>query len=195
MVSSRFRSTSQPFVDALIRPLVSLGLSPSFYTLLGLGLTAFAGFLYATGNILGATFVLIVASVLDVVDGALARMTGQVTAFGGFLDSVTDRLSDALILGGIALYLQSFELVFVVLVGSFLVSYTRARAEMEIEKCDVGVGERADRLIILIAASIVEGLQLISASVIYLALMLLAFLTYFTVMQRIWYTYKTLNNK
>jgi archaetidylinositol phosphate synthase len=160
---------------------------------MGLGFTLLAADMYASGNLIFASVALVIASVLDLADGAIARLNEKVTPFGGFLDSLTDRYSDAIILYGIAVFLGGhFLLIFTVLVGSLLVSYTRARAEMEIEKCDVGIGERAERLIILLIATVVHALNIFDVNVIYWALVILAILTHVTVIQRVFFTYRAL---
>ncbi len=149
--------------------------------------------MYASDNLIFALLTLTIGSILDATDGAVARLSNKVSAFGGFMDSLTDRYSDAIILVGIAVYLQDhYLLIITVLVGSLLVSYTRARAEMEISgKCDVGYGERAERLIIIMTATLVEATTP-ALNAIYWALVVLAVLTHFTVAQRIWHTYKVL---
>jgi CDP-diacylglycerol--glycerol-3-phosphate 3-phosphatidyltransferase len=105
---------------------------------------------------------------------------------------MSDRYSDSIVLIGIALYLSGhYLLIFIVIVGTLMVSYTRARSEMEIEQCDVGFGERAERLIIIIGATFLETVNS-GLNVLYWALVLLAILTHATVAQRIWHTYKVL---
>ena len=191
MVSSKLRSTVDPFITRIVAPIAKV--NPSLITLFGFTFSIIAGLMYASGNLIFAFITLALGSVLDVADGAVARLTNRVSAFGGFLDSLTDRYSDAVILTGIAVYLQGhYLLVITALVGSLLVSYTRARSEMEIDgKCNVGYGERAERLIIIMAATLVEAASP-GLNAIYWAVVLLAVLTHFTVAQRIWYTYKAL---
>ncbi|MEE9565059.1 MAG: hypothetical protein V3V63_05065, partial [Candidatus Hydrothermarchaeaceae archaeon] len=102
--------------------------------------------------------------------------------------SVADRYADAFILIGIAMYLNEHHvLIMVVIVGSILVSYSRARAETVIDKCDVGLAERSERLIILMVATL---LAIAGVNLFYEALVLLAVLTHLTVLQRILYTRK-----
>ena len=105
---------------------------------------------------LGA-LVFVVGSILDILDGALARTSGKGTPFGAFLDSTTDRVSEGFMLGAIALvFARNHELVgvgltFAGVAGSFLVSYTRARAEALGLKGDVGIGSRAERVAVITA--------------------------------------------
>lgn len=193
MVSSKLRSTADPYITRIVAPIAKAKVNPSLITLLGFTFSIIAGLMYASGNLIFALLSLALGSVLDAADGAVARLSNRVSAFGGFLDSLTDRYSDAVILTGIAVYLQGhYLLVITALVGSLLVSYTRARSEMEINgKCNVGYGERAERLIIIMAATIVEAASP-GLNAIYWAIVVLAVLTHFTVAQRIWYTYEAL---
>jgi CDP-diacylglycerol--glycerol-3-phosphate 3-phosphatidyltransferase len=134
---------------------------------------------------LGAvTFV--VGSVLDILDGALARFSGKATPFGAFVDSTTDRISEGFMLGAIALVLLrdgselGIALTFAALAGSFLVSYTRARAEALGLRGDVGIGSRAERVVVLTAALVLAPWVPLE-----LPLALLTATAWFTVLQRI----------
>jgi len=99
----------------------------------------------------------VVGSVLDILDGALARSSGKGTPFGAFLDSTTDRISEGFMLGAIALVFSrdgnqvALAFAFAAVAGSFLVSYTRARAEALGLKGDVGLGSRAERVVVIVA--------------------------------------------
>jgi phosphatidylglycerophosphate synthase len=191
MLSSRFRNFSNIFVIPIARLLALLRLSPNKITILGLIFSILTAFMYASGELIYAFYLLLCTCFFDVIDGTVARITKKTTKFGGFLDSVLDRYSDSIILIGIAIYLEEhFILIFIVLVGSLLVSYSRARAEMEIALCDVGIAERAERLIILAIATLLEGIMIFPyLDVFYIALAILAILTHFTVIQRVTYTY------
>ncbi len=192
MVSSRFRTIMTPYVEAIVKPIVRTGIDPGWLTVSGLGFSVFAAIMYSADKLFLAVIALAVSSIFDVADGAVARQSGRVTRFGGFLDSLTDRYSDSLIFIGIALFFRDhYILIMVALVGSLLVSYTRARAEMEIEKCDVGFGERAERLLIIIAATVAEAL-FPGVNALYWGLVLLAVITHLTVVQRIVFTYRKL---
>jgi CDP-diacylglycerol---glycerol-3-phosphate 3-phosphatidyltransferase len=131
--------------------------------------------------------VFVVGSVLDILDGALARLSGKGTPFGAFLDSTTDRVSEGFMLGAIALVFDrdgnqiALAFAFAAVAGSFLVSYTRARAEALGLKGDVGIGSRAERVVVITA-----GLVLAPWGVLPWAIYLLAATAWFTVGQRIW---------
>lgn len=125
-------------------------------------------------------------SLLDILDGALARQSGKGTPFGAFLDSTTDRLGEAVMLSAIGLVFArdgneiALGATFAALAGSFLVSYTRARAEALTLKGDVGLGSRAERVIV-----IVSGLFLAPWGLLPWAVYLLNVTAWLTVLQRI----------
>jgi CDP-diacylglycerol---glycerol-3-phosphate 3-phosphatidyltransferase len=128
----------------------------------------------------------VVGSVLDILDGALARSTGKGTPFGAFLDSTTDRIGEAFMLGAIALVFHregnevALAFAFAAVSGSFLVSYTRARAEALGLKGDVGIGSRAERVVV-----IVSGLVLAPWGALSWAIYLLTATAWITVVQRV----------
>jgi CDP-diacylglycerol--glycerol-3-phosphate 3-phosphatidyltransferase len=134
---------------------------------------------------LGAAF-FVAGSLLDILDGALARFSGKASPFGAFVDSTTDRISEAFMLGAIALVLlrdgseAGIALTIAALTGSFLVSYTRARAEALGLRGDVGIGSRAERVVVITA-----GLVLAPWLPLELALGLLSVTAWVTVLQRV----------
>ena len=139
--------------------------------------------------------VFVVGSILDILDGALARAGGKTTPFGSFLDSTTDRVGEGAMLGAIALIFarQGNEVALgatiAAIAGSFLVSYTRARAEALGLRGDVGIGSRAERVVVITA-----GLVLAPISIWLLvgAISLLTATAWLTVLQRILYVRKQL---
>jgi CDP-diacylglycerol---glycerol-3-phosphate 3-phosphatidyltransferase len=147
-------------------------------------------FFYWAGALL---FVL--GSILDILDGALARAGGKTTPFGAFIDSTTDRIGEGAMLGAIALVFHRHDhpvalaLTFAALSGSFLVSYTRARAEALGLRGDVGLGSRAERVVVITA-----GLVLAPISIWLLvgAISLLTATAWLTVLQRIVFVRKQL---
>jgi CDP-diacylglycerol--glycerol-3-phosphate 3-phosphatidyltransferase len=140
-----------------------------------------------------AALVFVVGSLLDILDGALARAGGKTTPFGAFLDSTTDRISEGFMLTAIAYVLARqdhpvFVAVAVAAVaGSFLVSYTRAKAEALGLRGDVGIGSRAERVVVITA-----GLVLAPWGVLPWALVLLAATAWITVAQRVLHVRKQL---
>jgi CDP-diacylglycerol--glycerol-3-phosphate 3-phosphatidyltransferase len=140
-----------------------------------------------------AALVFVVGSLLDVLDGALARAGGKTTPFGAFLDSTTDRISEGFMLTAIAYVLaRHHQPVFVAVAmaavaGSFLVSYTRAKAEALGLRGDVGIGSRAERVVVITA-----GLVLAPWGVLPWSLVLLAATAWITVAQRVLHVRKQL---
>jgi CDP-diacylglycerol---glycerol-3-phosphate 3-phosphatidyltransferase len=137
------------------RVLGRTGVSPNQLTTLGLVLTATGAVLVGTGRPVVAGWVLVFGGLMDAFDGAVARARNRSTPFGGFYDSVTDRLSDGLILGGLAWWLvdqpRLLLLTLVALVAAQVTSYVRAKAEAIDLSCSIGVLERAERAILLMA--------------------------------------------
>ena len=144
---------------------------------------------------LGA-LVFVVGSILDILDGALARAGGKTTPFGAFLDSTTDRVSEGFMLGAIALVFHrhgheaALAAAFAAVAGSFLVSYTRARAEALGLRGDVGIGSRAERVVVITA-----GLVLAPWGVLPYAIYLLTATAWVTVLQRVLAVRKQLLSK
>ena len=134
-----------------------------------------------------AALVFVVGSVLDILDGALARAGGKQSPFGAFLDSTTDRVSEAFVLGAIALVFHrrgnevALGFAFAAVVGSFLVSYTRARAEALGLKGDVGIGSRAERVVVITAGLVLAPWWHCLDAAIYV----LTVTAWFTVVQRV----------
>jgi CDP-diacylglycerol--glycerol-3-phosphate 3-phosphatidyltransferase len=166
-----------------------LGLTPNALTILGSLLQASVGLLIAQGWFLAAGVCLWLFSVSDTLDGALARATGRVTIFGAYLDSVCDRYAEAAVFFGLAWWYQAAHdtagvaLAYVAMIGSLMVSYTRARAEgIGLQAADVGWFQRPERIILL-------GLGLFVANflpgVLIAVLAALAVLTTLTAIQRV----------
>jgi len=144
---------------------------------------------------LGA-FVFVVGSILDILDGALARAGGKTTPFGSFLDSTTDRVGEGAMLGAIALIFArhgnevALGATIAAIAGSFLVSYTRAKAEALGLRGDVGLGSRAERVV-----AITAGLVLAPWGVLQWAIYLLTATAWLTVVQRILFVRKQLRER
>lgn len=134
------------------------GLQPNHITTLGLLLTTAAAVFVANDQPVMGGWLLVAGGLMDIFDGAVARARATSTPYGAFFDSVTDRLSDGIILVGLAWWLRTdadlFGLVLVALVASQVTSYVRAKAEAIDLACSVGLLERAERAILLMAALI-----------------------------------------
>ena len=147
-----------------------------------------AAWLFAVGSFRWDGVVVIVAWLFDMVDGRVARATKQVTRFGGFFDSVIDRYSDLGLYMGLLVYYASINRFFyivltaIVMTGSVMVSYSRARAENTIPKCKVGFLERPERIVLMIIGALTERMAPV--------LWVIAVLSNLTVIHRMIYTWQ-----
>jgi CDP-diacylglycerol--glycerol-3-phosphate 3-phosphatidyltransferase len=172
----------------IVRGLALSRIHPNVLTFIGLATNAAAAALLASGRFLAAGFVMMGAGVFDMVDGRVARETNRVTRFGGFFDSVLDRYSDLVLLMGLLVYYASINRFFyvvltaVVMTGSVMVSYTRARAENTIPGCKVGFMERPERVVLLIIGALFNRMAPV--------LWVIAVLSNLTVIHRMIYTWQ-----
>ena len=147
-------------IRLIVRGLALARIHPNVLTFIGLVINGVAAVLLASGRFIPSGLVMIAAGIFDMVDGRVARATNQVTLFGAFFDSVVDRYSDLVLLMGLLVYYASINRFFyvvltaVVMTGSVMVSYTRARAECVIPKCKVGFMERPERMVLLILGAL-----------------------------------------
>src|SRR5271170_4140806 len=171
----------------IVRGLALSKIHPNVLTALGLAINIGAAALLAVGQFRWAGVVIIGAGVFDMVDGRVARETNRVTRFGGFFDSVLDRYSDLALLMGLLVYYATINRFFyivltaIVMTGSVMVSYTRARAENTIPKCKVGFLERPERVVLLIIGGLFDRMAPV--------LWVLAVLSNVTVVHRMIYTW------
>jgi CDP-diacylglycerol---glycerol-3-phosphate 3-phosphatidyltransferase len=144
----------------IVRGLALSRIHPNVLTFLGLLINVGAAWLLAVGQFRWAGAVIIGAGLFDMVDGRVARETNRVTRFGGFFDSVLDRYSDLGLLVGLLVWYGSINrpsyvvLTAVAMMGSVMVSYTRARAENSIPTCKVGFMERPERVVLMIIGAL-----------------------------------------
>lgn len=179
-------------VGAIITRIVNwLALSrihPNVLTFLGLVINIVAAFLFARGSFRWAGVVVIGAGLFDMVDGRVARATDRVTRFGGFFDSVLDRYSDLALFMGLLVYYASINRFFyivltaIVMTGSVMVSYVRARAECTIPKCKVGFLERPERIVLIIIGALFNRMAPV--------LWVIAVLSNLTVIHRMIFTWR-----
>ena len=131
---------------------VNTPITPNMLTMFGLLINIGVAALIATGNLFWAGILIVFAGLFDLLDGALARITNRITPFGGFLDSSLDRYSEGIIYMGLLWYFlqrgRTLEpmLIFAVIVGSMMVSYTRARATALNVDAEVGIMARSERI-------------------------------------------------
>jgi CDP-diacylglycerol--glycerol-3-phosphate 3-phosphatidyltransferase len=169
--------------------LVRLGITANGLTIMGTLVGAGAAVLAAQGNYLSAGILFLCAGPFDALDGAVARASGKETRFGALLDSTLDRYSEALLLSGIGFSLArsgdwiGLLLAFLAVLGSLMVSYTRARSEGLAMDNKVGLLTRFERIILL-------GLAMLTGLVVH-GLWVLTILTHFTVAQRVWHIYRS----
>jgi CDP-diacylglycerol---glycerol-3-phosphate 3-phosphatidyltransferase len=195
---------AQRIIDAMVRWLAHGHISPNFLTVVGVSLNVACGLLFGLGRFFSAGIVLIIANLFDMLDGQVARLSGRVTRFGGFLDSSLDRLSDMVIFVGLMVfYARDTEFhstlnVFLAgagLMGSIMVSYSSARAESLIPKCDVGFLRRPERVVLFIigALSSFPGSTNFFANRMPAVLWVLAVGSYWTFAHRMYHTWRELN--
>ncbi len=186
MVTRQIGATLRYVLDAIVRAFAATGINPNFLTFIGFSINLVAAYLFAYGYFRWAGFTIFVAGIFDMTDGRVARVTGRVTPFGGFYDSVMDRYSDLCLLIGLLIYYGRINryfyvsLVAVAMIGSVMVSYTRARAENLIPTCKVGFLERPERVVLILIGAIFDRMAPV--------LWLIAVLSNITVSHRIFYT-------
>ena len=175
--------------------LAKTGITPNQLTVAGFLFNGIVAYFIAMGRFgfIPTGILILIAGFFDALDGSVARVTGKVTAFGDFLDSVIDRYSDSVIYFGIlAHFLRSGRTEYVItavaaIIGSLVVSYTRAKAESLGQKCEVGLLPRTVRIIILGGCFCVGQ--------VFWGLLMIAILSHLTVLQRIIYVHNNLRNK
>ncbi len=188
MSFSEFKQNARGHVRPLILMLDKMGFSPLAISLLGLAITAWSGWIIATGAMFLGAIIFLLGSAFDMLDGDLARLQGTVSKQGAFLDSCFDRLGEAFLFAGLTWYYAGLPdnegqmallLICATVVGSLTTSYVRARAEGVGETCFVGFLQRTERVILLTL-----GL-LLGQWVLFLVLVFLAVATLGTTVQRI----------
>ena len=165
MVSSAFKPAVNRFIEPIARLAIRARITPNAVTVGGtLGTSVAAMYFYPRGDLFIGTLVIIFFALSDLFDGAIARLSKSgASAWGGFLDSTCDRLTDSVILGSLAIYciledLAIYPVIIATIVFGFLVPYIRAKAEAFGISCTVGIAERTERLIIALTAIGFHGL-------------------------------------
>ena len=192
---NRFREKLVPITTLIGNNFGSLGLSPTFWSMTAFAFAILSSIFFGLSNFLSeqelmfpsqiiASIMLLISGFFDIVDGSVARVMKRSTVRGSFLDSNFDKISEALIFIGIAIGgLSNPILAMIALALSVLVSYLRAKAEsLGIELKGVGIGERAERLLIISIC----GLIPISGSIQW-GIIIIIILSSFTFIQRFWY--------
>lgn len=183
MISEPIGRAVRQYMLGVGRFFAGLGITPNMATLIGFGLNAIVAIVLASGHPRVAGVLLLVASAFDMVDGAIARATGRISTFGGFLDSTVDRYSEIVVYVGLLVWLNTTGddhagslLVLVSATGALMISYARARAEAIGFRASVGLVARPER-VVLLAICLVLNLPL-------LALWILAVATHLTAVWR-----------
>ena len=190
-----------------------LGIHPNILSLAGLILSIAAGIIYSSGSFFWGAWVLVIAGTCDALDGQLARKMEKNSPFGAFFDSTLDRFGEVFVFMGLAWHFSGgpvfwevkagnpndfqspLAVLFIILAiaGSFMVSYTRARAEGLGVNCEVGWMQRPERITLLIIGSLIASVPVIGPFVMKLTLLLLAVLSNFTALQRMIYVKRELS--
>src|SRR4051794_1970946 len=203
MFGASIGRAAQRIIDAIVRWLALGHINPNILTVIGVALNVGCGLLFGLGWFFAAGIALVVANLFDMLDGQVARLSGRVTRFGGFLDSSLDRLSDMVVFVGLMVfYARDTEAhstlnVFLAgagLMGSVMVSYASARAESLIPKCDVGFLRRPERVVLFIigALSTHPGSSNFFANRMPAVLWVLAVGSYWTFAHRMYHTWREL---
>ncbi|MEO7712483.1 MAG: phosphatidylinositol phosphate synthase [Gemmatimonadaceae bacterium] len=184
-------------IDPVANWLVKRGVHPNTITIVGTLCTVTGGIIYGTGHIRTGGFFLGITALFDVLDGTVARRSNKSSMFGAFLDSTLDRLADGFVLGGLAVFYATSQIhgsvplmitALLGLVGAFLTSYTRARAESLGLDAKVGLLQRPERVVLLSAPQALFGLVL-DGWVLAIIVVILAATAWITVIQRVAYVY------
>ena len=185
----------EPVADWLVR----LRVHPNVITTFGTFCTLVAGAIFASGHIRSGGWFLGLTALFDVLDGTVARRTGRSSVFGAFFDSTLDRVSDGFLLGGLVVFyainpVHASDVMLVVallgLIGTFLTSYTRARADGLGLDAKVGMLQRPERITLLSAPQAFFGLAL-NGWVLAFIVTLLSVTAWITAVQRMLYVYRT----
>jgi len=195
MLQESLRAPVTRLITPICRGLIRVGVSANLVTTLGAFFTILAAILtFPKGHFLTGTLCIMFFVLFDLLDGTIARLSDKGSnAWGALLDSTLDRLTDAVIIGSILWYLidvgdRLVPLVLITVVLGFLISYIKARSESLGIPCNGGLAERSERLIILVTATGLTGLQIPYSLAI--GLWVLALASLFTVLQRLLIVYK-----
>jgi CDP-diacylglycerol--glycerol-3-phosphate 3-phosphatidyltransferase len=194
ILTDQVRGITRSILDPIGAGLHRMHIHPDAVTIAGLVIVAIGAYFIAIGNFPVAVVLMIVALPLDAVDGAVARAMKRTGQFGAMLDSTLDRYADGFIFAALSYYfagLNRLDLLMVAqaaLLGSLLVSYTRARSDgLKIEN-KIGLFSRMERVVVII-------IMLLIPALLEIGIWILAVGTNFTVLQRLWFVYRTLKSR
>jgi len=186
-VNEELKKTGRNLLSPVVKLAMKLNLSPNAITLIGLIITLLASYFYARGSFRIAGLILLLAGLCDAIDGEVARKANKVSKFGAFLDSTIDRFEEFFVFGGILFYYSMVRqdillsiVVYLILLGSIMTSYIRARAEGIGFSPTSGPMDRPGRYVYIVLFSIIAG----SGVLFSVAMGVLLFLVYLTVVNR-----------
>lgn len=192
------RSVVAKVVEPVAKGLLKIGLSPDAVTFIGtVGVSAAALIFFPDGRFVPGILIMLLFVFSDMLDGTMARLQNRTGVWGAFLDSTLDRVADGAIFGAILVWTVRTQSIWVqaaaliCLVGGFVISYARARAESVGLDCKVGIAERTERLLIVVVAAFLYGLGV--PYILPAALFILAVLVLITVYQRLVHVYRQAN--
>ena len=202
MISDAIGAGAKRIIDAIVRTLARSRFNPNVLTFIGLLINIGCAALFGYGKFFAAGLLMIFANLFDMLDGQVARLRGRVTQFGAFFDSTLDRYSDIIVYVGIMIFYARdtvahstllVALTGLALIGSVMVSYSRARAESLNIECKVGFLERPERVVLLIIGALTEiGEQNYFLHKMPQVLWVIAVLSHWTVVHRIYHTWREL---
>lgn len=200
MISDAIGAGAKRIIDAIVRTLARSRINPNALTFIGLLINIGCAALFGYGKFFAAGLLMIFANLFDMLDGQVARLRGRATQFGAFFDSTLDRYSDIITYVGIMIFYARdtvahstllVALTGLALIGSVMVSYSRARAESLNIECKVGFLERPERVVLLIIGSLTEiGPQNYFTHKMPQVLWVIAVLSHWTVVHRIYHTWR-----
>jgi CDP-diacylglycerol--glycerol-3-phosphate 3-phosphatidyltransferase len=188
MITRQIGQTCNYLLLLIVRAFAATGINPNLLTVIGFAINFLAAYLFAYGYFRWAGVTVFLAGLFDMLDGRVARFTNRVTPFGGFFDSVLDRYSDLCLMIGLLVFYGRINrfwyvvLVAVAMIGSVMVSYTRARAENLISTCKVGFLERPERMVLIIIGAMFDRMAPV--------LWIIAVLSTLTVIHRVAFTWQ-----
>jgi len=188
MLTRKIGDACNLLLMAIVRAFAASRINPNALTVIGFLLNVLAAYLFAYGYFRWAGGMVFLAGLFDMLDGRVARLSNRVTPFGGFFDSVLDRYSDLCLMIGLLVFYGRINrfwyvtLVAIVMIGSVMVSYARARAENLIPSCKVGFLERPERMVLILIGAFFDRMAPV--------LWVIAVLSTLTVIHRVVYTWQ-----
>ncbi|MBC8456721.1 MAG: CDP-alcohol phosphatidyltransferase family protein [Deltaproteobacteria bacterium] len=203
---SKLRDWLTPITTSTAKVLVALGITANMVTIAGFAINVITGLCFAYGRLILAGILIIFGGSFDMLDGAVARVRQVNDSSGALLDSIVDRYSEGAIFLGLAVYFHQYDklygtlgilFTFSSMVGSFLVSYARARAEGLAVECKVGLMQRTERLVFLSAGTIIQGIlanTVPNGLILIIVLAILMIATNITAIHRLLHSFHRLRN-